>query len=85
LLKRYFRQFLGLLMGFATLQVSAQTLPVSAGTSPAAVSDLSFSPAEVACAHPFGFSAGQQLEYQLLDARGKPTGKLLQSCVLAKM
>lgn len=53
--------------------------------SAAAVASLLFSSAAQAqagaaaapaCAQPFGLRAGQNLEYRLLDAKGKPTGTL---------
>ncbi|GAA4022757.1 hypothetical protein GCM10022409_03180 [Hymenobacter glaciei] len=71
---RYFCNFLGLFIGLHTLHATAQTAP--APTGPAVVSDLSFKQAGAACAHPFGLSTGQQLEYQLLDAKGRPTGSV---------
>ena len=39
---------------------------------PAAMSQLTFE--KVTCAHPFGLREGQNVEYQLLDAKGKATG-----------
>jgi len=51
--------------------VQAQSLPA------ASVPDSSAAPASsapVTCAHPFGLREGQNLEYQLLDAKGKPSG-----------
>lgn len=76
----HFCNYLGLLMGLSPLAASAQTAPAQPGTTgPAVVSDLSFQQAGASCAHPFGLSSGQQLEYQLLDAKGKPTGALRYS------
>lgn len=74
---RHFCNYLGLLLGLHALNTSAQTTPAQPGaTGPAVVTDLSFREAGAACAHPFGLSTGQQLEYQLLDDKGKPTGTL---------
>ena len=79
---RRFRNYFGLFMGLSALTTSAQTTPARLGaTSPAVVSDLSFKQAGAACAHPFGLSDGQQLEYQLLDAKGRPTGLLRYTVV----
>jgi hypothetical protein len=50
----------------AQAQAGTDTTP---GTKPAAT--VATSPA---CAHPFGLREGQNLEYQLLDAKGKVTG-----------
>ena len=40
------------------------------------VAELAFEKAPASCAHPFGLRAGQDLEYRLLDAKGKATGTL---------
>lgn len=40
----------------------------------AAVSQLTFEKVTADCAHPFGLREGQNLEYQLLNSRGKVTG-----------
>ena len=53
-----------------TLPASTQALVAPAQAAPTTA------PAAASCAHPFGLSPGQQLEYQLLDAHGKPTGSL---------
>ena len=41
---------------------------------PDAVSQLTFEKSSLDCAHPFGLREGQNLEYQLLDGKGKATG-----------
>jgi len=43
---------------------------------PDGVSDLTFRQAGAACSQPFGLHQGQNLEYQLLDAKGRLTGFL---------
>ena len=43
---------------------------------PNGVSELTFQQAATACTQPFGLQRGQNLEYQLLDAKGKLTGFL---------
>lgn len=70
-----FRNYFGLLIGLSSLNAAAQTAPAAPPT-PAVASGLPRLEAAAACAHPFGLSAGQQLEYQLLDARGRPTGSM---------
>ncbi|MBF9238810.1 hypothetical protein I2I05_15515 [Hymenobacter sp. BT683] len=40
---------------------------------PAAVSELTFERAAADCTHPFGFSEGQSIEYQLLNTKGRAT------------
>lgn len=71
---------LSLALSLSTLSIlntSGQTTTAPpATTGPALISDLAFEKTDAACTHPFGLSAGQQLEYQLLDAKGKPTGSL---------
>lgn len=69
---RYFLLCSGLLASLNGLHAVAQ--PTTTG--PAVVSDLAFKKMGAGCAHPFGLRDGQQLEYQLLDAKGKPTGTL---------
>ena len=51
-------------------QLSSDMLP----PRPDAVSELTFEENPINCAHPFGLREGQNLEYQLLDAKGKATG-----------
>jgi len=54
--------------------VLAQTAPDTLHPPrPAALSQLTFEKAE-GCAHPFGLREGQNLEYQLLDPKGKMVG-----------
>ncbi len=57
---RHLRNYFGLLLCLSSLRATAQTALSQPATG----------------AHPFGLSAGQQLEYQLLDAKGRPTGSL---------
>ena len=72
-----FCPYFGLLLGLSALPVAAQIpAPSPSPVVPAGVSDPSVAQAPTPCAHPFGLSTGQQLEYQLLDAKGKPTGSL---------
>ncbi|WP_310396044.1 hypothetical protein [Hymenobacter sp.] len=63
-----------LLLGLARL-ASAQPAPDSLRPPrPEAVSQLAFEKPAADCAHPLGLREGQNREYQLLDAKGKPTG-----------
>lgn len=74
---RHFCNFLGLLVGLSSVNASAQTVLPQPGKSGSPVAaDSTSKQVDGACAHPFGLSAGQQLEYQLLDAKGKLTGSL---------
>lgn len=61
-----------LLLGVPTL-AHAQAMPDTLKTPrPADISQLSFEKA-APCAQPFGLHVGQNLEYQMLDAKGKQT------------
>ena len=55
--------------GLSLAQISRDSTPTP---RPADISSLSFEKT-AACDHPFGLRAGQNLEYQLLDAKGKIT------------
>lgn len=57
-------------------RVSAQTMPAPPSPAPAPVAGPAIETTTTNCPHPFGLSTGQQLDYQLLDGKGKPTGSL---------
>ncbi len=57
--------------GSSQAQTGADTLRPP---RPAAISQLAFEKAGGSCAHPMGMRAGQNLEYQLLNNKGKATG-----------
>ncbi len=59
--------------GHAQLQANAQFDSLRP-PRPADISQLAFEQTATGCAHPFGLRVGQNIEYQLLDAKGKATG-----------
>ncbi len=62
---------------FALAPAAHAQLPTDTTTRPSPeLALLNNAPAPAECAHPFGLSAGQRLEYQLLDSRGKVAGLL---------
>ena len=58
-----------------TAPVKAQTIAKAVVLPrPDGVSELTFQQTAAACTQPFGLQRGQNLEYQMLDAKGKLTG-----------